>query len=190
MIKNKTGGILVNAHIGSWEIAGQLLERYGGKIHVVMLDVEHNEIKQYLSKVTGEKPIEIIAIQEDGSHMKRIKEVLENKEIIAMHGDRFTKGVSTVEHDFLGEKALFPSGPFHLAAKFGVPFTFATAFKEGYNKYHFYAMLPQYVEYPGNIKKRKEAIYNSSKLYISNLEEMLKKYPTQWFNYYDFWKKS
>jgi predicted LPLAT superfamily acyltransferase len=25
--------------------------------------------------------------------------------------------------------------------------------------------------------------------YISNLEKVLLKYPDQWFNFYDFWKK-
>lgn len=187
MISNKTGGILVNAHIGSWEIAGQLLDRYGGKIFIVMFDEEQQKIKDYLSSVERENKIEIIPLKEDGSHMMKISEVLSNKGIIVMHGDRYTESVDTFEHDFLGEKAKFPSGPFHLAAKFGVPISFATAFREKNKHYHFYAMKPVYIDYPGNIKKRKEEIYNKSKKYIQELEKMIKKYPLQWFNYYQFW---
>ncbi len=189
MINNKTGGILVNAHIGSWEVAGQLLDRYGGKIYVVMFDEEHRKIKDYLSSVEEENKIEIIPLKEDGSHMLKITEVLNNKGIIVMHGDRYTEGVDTFEHDFLGKKAKFPSGPFHLAAKFGVPISFAAAFRERKKHYHFYAVKPIYIEYPGNIKKRKEEIYNKSKLYIKELEKMINKYPLQWFNYYNFWKE-
>jgi predicted LPLAT superfamily acyltransferase len=187
MIKNKTGGILLNAHIGSWEAAGQLLERYGGTISIVMYDEEHKKIKDYLSNVESEAQIEIIPLKEDGSHLIKIAEILNNKGIIVMHGDRYTEGTSTFEHEFLGEKANFPSGPYHLAAKFGVPITFATAFREKNKHYHFYAMPPITIDYPGDIMKRKEEIYNKSKIYIKELERMIRKYPLQWFNYYPFW---
>ena len=188
MILNKTGGILVNAHIGSWEVAGQLLDRYGGKISILMFDEEQEQIKTYLSTVEDQK-IEIVPIKADGSHMLKISEILNNMGIIVMHGDRFTEGVDTFEHDFLGAKAKFPSGPYHLAAKFGVPISFATAFREKNKHYHFYAIKPFYIEYPGNIKDRKLEIYNKSKIYINELEKMIKKYPLQWFNYYQFWNE-
>lgn len=187
MIKNKTGGILLNAHIGSWEAAGQLLEKYNGKIYMVMLDAEHEKIKDYLNSVT-EKRIEIIALKEDGSHIQQIENVLKNKGIIAMHGDRYTDGVKTIEHTFLGEKAKFPEGPFKLAAKYSVPLSFATAFREKPRHYHFYAMPEIYIEYPGSIKKRKEEIQNKSMIYIKELEKIIKEYPLQWFNYYNFWR--
>lgn len=187
MIKNKTGGILVNAHVGSWEIAGQLLERYNGKIYLVMLVAEHEKIKEFVSSVT-EKKIEIIPITEDGSHLLKIEQVLEDKGIIAMHGDRFIEGAQTAKHKFLGEDALFPTGPFRLAAKYNVPISFATAFREKGRHYHFFAMKPIYVKNPGSLKKRKEEINKSMKVYLSELEKMIKKYPLQWFNYYQFWE--
>jgi len=187
MIKNKTGGILVNAHVGSWEIAGQLLDRYNGKIYLVMLVAEHEKIKELFSSVTEQK-IEIIPIKEDGTHLLKINEVLEDKGIIAMHGDRFVEGAQTIKQKFLGEYALFPSGPFRLAAKYNVPISFATAFREKNRHYHFFAMKPIYVQNPGNLKKRKEEINKSMKVYLSELEKMIKKYPMQWFNYYQFWE--
>ncbi|NOZ35893.1 MAG: lipid A biosynthesis acyltransferase [Chlorobi bacterium] len=188
MIKKKTGGILVNAHIGSWQIAGQLLERYEGIIYILMVDTENEKIKEFMKSAEGENKIEIIPLKDDGSHMIKINEVLTNKGILVMHGDRFTEGSDVFNHIFLGKEAKFPSGPFHLAAKYGVPISFATAFREKNKHYHFYAMKPFYVDYPGNIKKRKEEIYNKSKIYVSDLEKMLRKYPTQWFNFYNFWE--
>ena len=188
MITKKTGGILINAHIGSWEIAGQLLDMYNGKIYVVMLDVEHEQVKNYLSSVTGNERIEIIPIMNDGSHVEKIANVLKNKGIIAMHGDRFVDGNSTVEHEFFGQKAKFPTGPFHLAAKYKVPFSFASAFKEKHNTYHFIATEPQYIEYPGSVTKRNEEIRIKSEIYVKQLEDIVKKYPLQWFNYYNFWE--
>ena len=187
MLKNKTGGILINAHIGSWQTAGQLLEMHGDKIYVVMLDEEHQKIKSYLSSVTGENSIEIIPIKTDGSHLMKIHEVLTNKGIIAMHGDRFIDDTGAKEVEFLGENAKFATGPFQLAAKYGVPYTFATAFKQSKKHYHFYALKARYIDYPGNIKARKEEVKKHLEIYVSELELMIKKYPEQWFNYYKFW---
>lgn len=188
MVKNKTGGILLNAHIGSWQIAGQLLERYEGIIYILMADAENEKIKKFLQTAEGENKIEIIPLEKDGSHLSKIDEVLKNKGILVMHGDRFTRGADTVEHEFLGEKAKFPSGPFHLAAKYGVPVSFAAAFRERKKHYHFIAVKTLYVNYPGSIKKRKEEIYKKSKIYVKELEKMLQNYPVQWFNFYNFWK--
>jgi len=185
---NNTGGILVNAHIGTWQVAGQLLERYKGKIYILMVDVENQKIKEILKSAEGENRIEIIPLREDGSHMLKINEILKNKGILVMHGDRFTEGADSIEHLFFGEKAKFPTGPFHLAAKYHVPLSFATAFREKKRHYHFIAMKPLQVEYPGNIKKRKEEVFNKQKQYVTELEKMILKYPAQWFNFYNFWK--
>ncbi len=188
MVKNKTGGILVNAHIGSWQIAGQLLERYDNKIFILMLDKEKQQIKHFLQATEGKNKIEIIPLEDDGAHMKKIDELLKNKGILVMHGDRFTPGTKTIEHLFLGEKAKFPVGPFHLAAKYSVPLSFATAFREKGKHYHFFAMQPIWLDYPGSVQKRNEEIFKKSKIYIEELEKMIRKYPVQWFNFYNFWK--
>lgn len=188
MIINNTGGILINAHVGSWQSAGKLLEMYGDKIYLVMVDAEHQKIKSYLNSVTDKNAIEIIPIEKNGAHLVKIDEVLKNKGIIAFHGDRFIDSSGAAEVDFFGEKAKFAKGPFQLAAKYGVPYTFATAFKENRKQYSFYAIEPRYINYPGSLPLRREEIKIHMKLYVSELETMLKKYPEQWFNYYHFWE--
>jgi predicted LPLAT superfamily acyltransferase len=187
MLQSNTGGILVNAHVGSWEVAGQLLDMYGKKIYVVMLDADFEKIKETVKMQTGPDRIEMIPVKSDGSHLVKIDEVLRNRGIIAMHGDRVMGDAATVEHVFFGKKAKFAAGPFALAAKYRVPFAFATAFKTSKYHYHFYASQAQYVDYPGNVQKRKNAITEASKKYVEMLEEMIKKYPLQWFNYFEFW---
>ena len=177
------GGILLSAHIGNWDIAGHLLKRIETKIHIVMFDGEHKQIKEYLATVTGEKSINIIFIKNDLSHIFQISEAFKNNELVCIHADRFMEGNKTLATDFLGETARFPMGPFVLAAKFKVPVSFVFAVKESSLHYHLFA---------GKIKnydhlKKDEVMKELLKDFASEMEIKLKDYPEQWFNYYNFW---
>ncbi len=188
MVENKTGGIIVNAHIGNFEIAGQLLERLNSRINVLMLDAEHQRIKNLVSDVLVNKDVNIIPIQSDYSHIIPISEALINKELIAMAGDRFIQESKVFELDFMGQKALFPSGPFYLAARFGVPVTFAFAMKESKTHYHFFATAPEIVKRFKNPEEQEQELRKFVIKYTKEFERILKMYPLQWFNYYQFWK--
>ena len=107
MASANTGCLLISAHIGNFEMAGHLLERLQSRVNILMLDAEHQHIKQYLNLFTR-KSFQVIPIRKDNSHVYDIKRVLENKEILCMHGDRFVKGSKNMECMFLGEKARFP----------------------------------------------------------------------------------
>jgi len=183
----ESGGFLIGAHIGNWEIAGELLKRVSAKVHIVMLEAEYEQIKNLLDSVMTEKSMNIIPIKEDLSHLIAIKQALQNKELIAIHGDRFTEGAKTVTATLLGYEAELPYGPFYLALKFNKPVTFVSAVKESETHYHFHATPPK--QYASSGKRKdlekdmKQMIYD----YTSAMERILKRYPEQWFNYYYFW---
>ena len=88
-----------------------------------------------------------------------------------------------MQHNFLEKDALFPAGPFILAAKLKAPVCFVFAFKETNFHYHFYAYPPRV--YEGRGTQGMEKMLDE---YVDKLEDKLKQYPWQWFNYYDFWK--
>ncbi|MCX6268088.1 MAG: lipid A biosynthesis acyltransferase [Bacteroidetes bacterium] len=182
------GGLLVSAHVGNWEIAGQLLNRLEKRINIILFDAEHQRIKGYLSDVMTTRNVNFIVIRDDFSHLIEIKQALANKEIVAMHGDRYLEGNKTVNLDFMGRQAAFPIGPVNMAAKFKVPVSFVFAVKETSSHYHFYATPLQRVAFSTNLKQREENFREVLKIYTGKFEEILRKYPFQWFNYYDFWK--
>ena len=190
MVKNKTGGLIINAHIGNFEVAGQLLERLETKINVLLLDAEHQKIKNYVSDVITNNSVKIIPIQSDFSHIIPISEALINKELIAVAGDRFMNESKIFAIDFLGKKAHFPSGPFYLAARFGVPVTFAFAMKESKTHYHFYATPPEWVLKYENQEEQDKELFKFVEKYVKVFEKKVKEYPYQWFNYYPFWEKN
>ncbi len=184
----KDGGILISAHLGNWEIAGQLLERLETRFNIVMYDAEHEKIKKYLNDVLIKKNFNVIVMKDDLSHIYKINEALNNKELVCFHGDRFVEGSKKVLCNFLGENAYFPAGPFYLVSRFNVPVTFVFAFKETKSHYHFYATDVKTYNFSGRIKDRDNNISMVIKDYLTELEAKVKLFPTQWFNYHKFWE--
>ncbi|KAA6441301.1 lipid A biosynthesis acyltransferase [Dyadobacter flavalbus] len=172
------GGILLSAHLGNWETAGNLLKgRVASAINIVMLDAEVESIKQYMDLSTGGSHFKVIAIKDDLSHIISIRNALLGNEFIAIHCDRYLDGAKYIELDFLGKKAKFPYGPFVIASKFEAPVTFVFAAKNGKYSYHLSATLPI------TEKLKPEVI---AKLYVAELEKKVRQYPEQWFNYFNF----
>ncbi len=182
------GGMLIGAHMGNWEIAGNLLERINVKVNIVLLDAEHQKIKTILETHKIVRKFNVISIKDDYSHLYKIKEAFENKEFVVMHGDRYVEGTATVTVDFMGKPAKFSSGPLYIASKNKVPVSFVYTLKEKSLHYHFYASKPRVFEYPSNLKRRKQDIENMVRIYVSDLEKMVRKYPDQWFNYFKYWE--
>ncbi|MBK7432925.1 MAG: lipid A biosynthesis acyltransferase [Chitinophagaceae bacterium] len=177
------GGILLSAHIGNWDIAGHLFKRLETPINIVLFDGEHEQIKQYLDGVTGGRIMNIIVIRNDLSHIYAISNALQRNELVCLHADRFIEGNKTIRADFLGSPARFPQGPFILAATFKVPVSFVFAVKESPLHYHLFATdIRDYSQF-----NREKVMQEMLEDYAETMEEKLKRYPDQWFNYFDFW---
>jgi predicted LPLAT superfamily acyltransferase len=184
----KDGGLLISAHVGNWEIAGQLLNRLEKKINIILFDTEHRRIKGYLSDVYTNRNVHFIVIRDDYSHLQEIRDAFANGEIVAMHGDRYIEGNKTIILDFFDKPAAFPIGPVNMAARFNVPVSFVFAVKEKLRHYHFFATPLLHVTFTRNPLKREETLLSAIRVYVGKFEEIVRRYPLQWFNYYDFWK--
>ena len=178
---NKTGGFLISAHLGNWEIAGHLMKRFSIPVNIVLLDGEEEQIKKVMDNAMGERHFKTIPIKKDMSHMFKIHQAARNKELICIHGDRFLPGSKTLETSFLGYNAEFPAGPFVMASKLDLPVSFVYGMKETLTQYHFYCTKPILGQ-----SSKNELL----KSYVNKLEEMVLRYPNQWFNFYPFWKNN
>ncbi|MBE0390697.1 lipid A biosynthesis acyltransferase [Flavobacterium sp. PL002] len=183
LLKEKKGGVLISAHIGNFEIA----EHFFGEIDVdlqinlVTTDLEHSEIKNYLESIAQKPKIKFIIIGEDMSHVFEINAALARNELVCFTGDRYFEGVKSMSEELLGENANFPAGPFLIASRLKVPVVFVYVMKEPNLHYHLYTR-------EAIVKHRDEK--GLLKAYTESVESMVKKYPLQWFNYFDFWKQT
>jgi len=186
IVKGGRGGILLSAHVGNWEAAGHLLRRLDARINVVMYDGEHQQIKDYLEQITGGRNLNVILIRPDMSHVYAMGEALQKNELICLHADRFLEGNKTILTNFLGEEAQFPQGPFLLSSSFKVPVSVVFAFKESTTHYHFYGspLLERSKD-----ESKTDFIDRLLSTFVHQLEQKVKIYPEQWFNYFNFWGK-
>jgi predicted LPLAT superfamily acyltransferase len=180
----KKGGLLLSAHIGNWEAATHLLKDIDARINIVTFDGEDPGIKEYMESVTGKSMVNFIFIRDDMSHIFEISEAFSNNELVCMPADRFMAGNKTLSIKFLGAEAKFPAGPFLLACKFNVPVSFVTAAKEGAFHYHLFAS--DIKKYSGLDKDA--SVQEILADFAAYMEDKVKKYPEQWFNYYNFWE--
>jgi len=181
ILKEKKGGILISAHVGNFEIAEFFFSRvdeFSTQINLVTTDLEHQAIKGYLESVSLKTSMKFIIVRDDMSHVFEINNALNNNELICFTGDRYFEGTKTLTEKLLGKEAKFPAGAFLLGSRLKVPVIFLYIMKETSKHYHFYAEEASF--------KNRDA-QDLLKQYTQSIERILKKYPYQWFNYFDFW---
>lgn len=184
MVDLGQGGLLMSGHLGSWEAAGHLLHRLDTTVHVVMYDGEAESIKETLQDFNQSRSFHPIYVRDDLSHIYQISSALGRNEFVCIHADRYLPGNKTIAVPFLNELASFPEGPFLLALKLNVPVTWVYAFKEGSTSYHLYSSPIHRFSVANG-----DTVSSIAGQYAEYLEEKMRQYPEQWFNYFDFWAK-
>ena len=184
LMSKPQGAIFLGAHIGSWEVGSHIFSKYDKTMNILMVDAEYQRIKNVIEK-SGEDPgYKIIPINEDSIEaILRVKKALADGEILGIQGDRYIDEKRKKEVEFLGRKADFPEGPFLMASKLRTPVVIYFAMREKMS----YNFIFKYVDNKEGLsaKDYQEKIFNE---YLKLLEETVKRYPQQWFNFYSFWK--
>lgn len=181
LLQQNKGGILISGHVGNFEISHYFLEdRYHiSNISMVTTRAEHQDIKEYMERISEKSHLKFIVIQEDMSHVFEIHKAIDEGGLVVFTGDRYMPGAKTLKADFLGKEASFPVGPYLLASRLKLPVLFVYFMKDEGRHYNLYAESAEF--------KARDA-QGLLEEYVQSMEGVLKKYPLQWFNYYDFWK--
>ncbi len=177
------GVLLLSAHMGNWEVAGRFFGRLGAPVSVVMFENERTEIRELYEKLSreGTLPYQPIFSNDSIDTILRVHRALAQNHIVVMHGDRsLTSGGIMVP--FLGSVACFPDAPYRIAAATGAAVVPAFCMQEGVSRY----LVRAYEHF--RVENSKEGIERAGRAYVTVLEEFLRQYPYQWFNFYDFWK--
>lgn len=178
------GVLLLTAHLGNWEAAGQLLTRLDVPINVAGLDKESTEIRSLLTQASRAK-FRLLPLTGSPTDAIPLVAALRRGEVVAMLGDR-AYGGPTAQVPFLGGTASFPVGPYVLAAIAGAPLVHVFSLREPGGHYRFFGSAPQHPEMPAH-HLRDAYLKNFAARFAEELEAILKRDPLQWYNFYPFW---
>ncbi len=185
MSKGESGFIQLSSHIGNYEIAGYSLIAKDKRFNALVFGGEKESVMANRSKLFEGNNIRMIPMEADMSHLFVIDAALSDGEILSMPADRVFGSQKDFAFDFFGHEAKFPQGPFIMAAVRNVPMLFVAVMKVGTKHYHITIK-------PIDVADKDKTKIKAKKLasqYVKELEEIVREYPTQWYNFFDFWAK-
>lgn len=185
LLNEEKGFIMASSHVGNFELSGYLLKQDKKRIHALVFGGESREVMKNRTKMVQQNNICVVPVAEDMSHIFMLNEALQNGDVVSMPCDRHFGSAKSVTCDFLNGKAGFPQGAFALAVLFDVPVLSIFVMKESVSKYHIY-VKPLSTKGCGQLGKH-EKINCLAQAFASELENIVKQYPEQWFNFYNFW---
>ncbi|MFP4486565.1 MAG: lipid A biosynthesis acyltransferase [Campylobacterales bacterium] len=180
------GVVLLMSHFGGWAVAPNCF--LGGKVNAVMNEQMIESIKSIedsLVKKREEKQKTNIIDLSEGTISVAIKtaNALSNKEIVAMMGDRVGASKSSVVLKFFGKDAEFNRNPFDIAYKCKKDLVVSFIVFKSIRHYEY---IYRFISFDHN-RDIDEAVREAMEIYIKMYEDILREYPYQWFNLYNFW---
>jgi predicted LPLAT superfamily acyltransferase len=181
------GIVLIGAHVGGWDIAARYLEWHGlnGSFHPVQLVAEGNTFEKTLNP-QEKTAVKKVITNRTALPIFEIRHMLSQSRPVGLMCDRPLTGNFELV-PFLGKLAPFDTTAFRIAAATKSPVIFSLGFKSKHSgEYDFFATPPKSMEYSSLLAKEDQI-----KMWIAEfsifLEERLKDYPEQWFNFFEFW---
>ena len=179
----RDGFIQLSSHVGNYEMVGYSLVS-PKRINALVYGGETATVMENRAALFGQTNVRMVPVSEDLMHLFTLNSALANGEIASVPGDRVFGSQKTVECLFFGQMAKFPAGPFVLAVKRDVPVLTVFVMKEGRRKYRVLLdVLPE-----PESESAQGSVLDLADAYATRLESVVRQYPDQWYNFYDFWK--
>ena len=183
LVHGERGFVQLSSHAGNYEMVGYGLTSTTKKINGLFYGGESKVMMDFRRKILAMHNVNLIEVDESMSHIFNMNAAIDRGEIVSMTGDRLFGSSKAIKCMFLGKEASFPMGPFALAVQKEVPMlaVFSMRYKGRYRVY------VRDIEQDESLPIRAR-MTDMAKKFASELENVVRMYPTQWFNYYDFWK--
>lgn len=179
------GFIFLGAHLGSFELLRSLAIQNKMPFKILMYQAHNAMISKVFNSLNPAAAHSVINLADENAMLK-MSECLNAGEMIGMLGDRYVENDKRVSCQLLGSEAEFPSGPVTLATITNSPVIFFCGVYCGKNRYRIHIeKLGDAVQLPRS--KRDNHVQKLTQKYVDRIEYYLKKYPYNWFNFYDFW---
>ena len=185
LAESDEGFVQLSSHIGNYEMAGYSLRVHNKRLNALVFANEKESVMKNRQKLFDANNIRMIPVQADMSHLFAIDAAISGGEIVSMPADRIFGSQKSFSCDFFGKPANFPQGPFVVAAARNVKMLFVAVMKTRRDTYHVKIRTLESPEH-GTVRQKARVLADE---YCRLLEETVREYPTQWYNFFDFWEK-
>ena len=172
--------MLLSSHVGNFELSGYM-DLSPRPIKTLVYAGENELIMLQRSRLFSNGKVEMVPIKEDMSHLFILNDALQKGEVVSLAADRIFDSSKTVRCRFFGAEASFPAGPFTLAVRREATPYAIFVLKESAKEFR---IIAEELKADG---EGTDKVQSLAQAYASALEEVARKYPDQWFNFYDFW---
>lgn len=186
LAEGEEGFVQVFSHAGNYELAGYELHQPRKKLYALLFRDAAETIMQNRENVFTPNGVEMVFVQPDMGHIFLLNNVVRDGDIASIPGDRIFGSKKYVECTFFGRKTRFPMGPFLLSVTREAPIVAIFVMKESWTQYRIFVRRLVLSDEEKLLSKKQQTQIIAQK-FVTNLEEMVRRYPEQWFNYYDFW---
>jgi predicted LPLAT superfamily acyltransferase len=177
------GFLQISSHVGNFELTGYCLKAYRKRIYALVYDGETEVMMKYREKLFRANNIDMVIASQDMSHIFTLSAALRDGQIVSIPGDRVYGSPKVIPCPFLGADADFPLGPFALAVQRQSPVVAIYTMRE--STWH-YRTIVHPLSYAPGLSSRQQAEH-LARQFAASLESVVRRYPLQWLNYYEFW---
>jgi predicted LPLAT superfamily acyltransferase len=178
------GCLLLGSHLGSFE-ALRSLGANQKRVPVKALYYAHNSqmLDQVFERLNPGLADQIIPLGTPAA-MIEANEFIAKGGFVGVLGDRWLEDGGSIEVDFLGKPAPFPTWPMRLIGVMQVPVYLFFALHKGGRKYEI--IFEPFVTGPVNTRSD-DVLRDLVERYAARVEHHCRTAPYNWFNFYDFW---
>ncbi|GHS87437.1 hypothetical protein FACS189487_03580 [Campylobacterota bacterium] len=182
------GLVVITAHVGSWQSAATSLDLLPGNKYIVYYRDKNDVDKQAHEHGGIKAPAHFIDPSNGTDAAVKIVAAFEERAIICVMGDRvFGSEKGAVSVPFLNDDIQAPATIYRIAAFYGAPVIIAFCPIKGAGKLAFEIADHFVVEDRGN---NAESYKQEALRFARALEAFCVKYPYQYFNFFDIWRKT
>ena len=184
------GLLILTAHFGALEIAAPWLRKVvqPEQMHFVMYRDFNDSTEQFhhdqWKMLEGMK---FINSTDPIAAGLQIMAAIRQRHCVGMRADRIMGG-RMVQVPLLGQTVFLPAGPFTAAVVGNTAVVTAFTLRQGPRHYRMFVSEPRCYDMDAGLS-RQQLIQKAAEDYAADLESLLKQYPYQWANFYDFWAK-
>ena len=185
----RRGAVLLLAHLGSFEVMRSVAVDHSFPINVLGYFRNARRINAALRRLNPSVDARLIEIRpRDPTFILEVENRIAAGEMVGTMGDRVGHDGKAVAVPFLGSDALFPTGPYLLAAALGCPVFLAFGLYREPNRYELrFEPFAERIELPR--AGRDEAVKALAARFAARVEHHCRIAPLNWFNFYDFWSE-